>query len=80
MGLSFSFNKHHLVKKYKKRVLQYSRKVSWDFFRDELDEEFLDGEFWVHRQSLVEIKTRLTKEIFKPFDHTVESFQQYLDL
>ncbi|MEH1932656.1 MAG: hypothetical protein V7L14_02785 [Nostoc sp.] len=36
----------------KEKLLLYSNKVAVDFFMDELDIEFLDGEDWVHRDQI----------------------------
>ncbi|BAZ14591.1 hypothetical protein NIES4071_64350 [Calothrix sp. NIES-4071] len=44
----------------KKRLLQYSKKVACFLFMDELDWENLDGNYFVHKDELEEVRLKLT--------------------
>lgn len=70
----------HFSNKDKKKLLQYSNKVSSLLFMDELDLEDLDGEYFVHKDVLENVKLSLisTGKI-NEFKTTEDELRKYIE-
>ena len=63
----------------KKKILQYSKKIVTFLFMDEIDAEDLDGDYYLHKNELENVRLNL---IFngkvKPLDCTKNELQKYI--
>ncbi|WP_333357309.1 hypothetical protein [Microcoleus sp. N3A4] len=65
----------------KKKLLQYSNKVSCFWFIDELDLEDLDGDYFVHNEQLKNVKTNLISTgVISEFKYTEYDLKQYIEI
>ena len=75
------FLRQNFSKEDKKRMLQYSNKIAFDLFKDELDEEDLDGEYYIHKDKLKNLGSQLIdRGQFKSFNYTVNEIKKYIEL
>ena len=65
----------------KKKLLQYSNKISLFLFMDELDLDDLDGDYLMHKDELDKVRLKLISNgIIKPLNYTCGELREYIQI
>ncbi|KST70410.1 hypothetical protein [Mastigocoleus testarum] len=65
----------------KKKLLQYSNKISLFLFMDELDLDDLDGDYLMHKDELDKVRLKLISNgIIKPLNYNCGELREYIQI